>query len=271
MPKISSKTRRAGNIDMGFTLVELLVVIAIIALLLAILLPALNKARILTRRIVCGAHLRQLAVAWITYLGDHDGHFYQGIRANMDYGGWRGRKGWWPRPLNRYVGLSDPNSVTEHDARVFCCTADRGGVPGAYLFEKAYRVNGTSYQTNIFLIGQDACGSFSANTTDLDQEISDNLPNMSLSKVTAKHSELLLIGDFGWINQWKPKPHPRKEWKDLAEWHSRENSHSMAFLDCHVEFLTIRKGFYVDPKSGYTIVPFQDLHEQALKVQGPVP
>lgn len=270
MYRTRCRTKQGRHPDMGFTLIELLVVIAVIALLLAILVPALQKAKVLTRRIVCGANLRQLGTAWTVYLGDNGGSFYQGIRANLDYGGWKGIKGWWPRPLNPYVGLRDTSSVTERDARVFCCPADRGGVPGAYLREKAYHVNGTSFQTNIFLIGQDACGSFSPHTEELDRQISERLPNLNLNRVTAKHSELLLIGDYGWINQWYPEPHPKEEWKELAEWHGRVDSHNLAFLDGHIEFLTVRKGIYVNQESGYTIVPFQELHRLALEVQRPI-
>jgi prepilin-type N-terminal cleavage/methylation domain-containing protein/prepilin-type processing-associated H-X9-DG protein len=51
----------------AFTLVELLVVIAIIALLMAILFPALSKAREQGKRIVCLSNLRQLTVAWTAY------------------------------------------------------------------------------------------------------------------------------------------------------------------------------------------------------------
>ncbi|MGD0551136.1 MAG: prepilin-type N-terminal cleavage/methylation domain-containing protein [Sedimentisphaerales bacterium] len=51
----------------GFTLVELLVVISIIALLMAILLPALGKARELGKRAVCMNQLKQLVIAWNMY------------------------------------------------------------------------------------------------------------------------------------------------------------------------------------------------------------
>ena len=56
----------------GFTLIELLVVIAIIAILAALLVPAVTRALESGRRAVCTANLRQLAVAANMYAGDHD-------------------------------------------------------------------------------------------------------------------------------------------------------------------------------------------------------
>jgi prepilin-type N-terminal cleavage/methylation domain-containing protein len=62
----------------GFTLVELLVVIAIIALLMGVLLPALNKARRMAKRVVCMSNMRQLIVGWMAYAENFDGKLVNG-------------------------------------------------------------------------------------------------------------------------------------------------------------------------------------------------
>ncbi len=56
----------------GFTLIELLVVIAIIALLMAILVPALRKAREVARMVVCGNNQRQVILGLLTYSQGND-------------------------------------------------------------------------------------------------------------------------------------------------------------------------------------------------------
>src|SRR5882672_7223565 len=59
----------------GFTLVELLVVVAIIALLIAILLPAVSAAKEQANRVKCGANLRQIGMAQQMYAGENKGQY----------------------------------------------------------------------------------------------------------------------------------------------------------------------------------------------------
>ena len=68
---ISNKERE--KFPTGFTLIELLVVIAIIAILMAILMPALEAARLRAQDMMCTAHLRAVGLGVLLYLDDFEG------------------------------------------------------------------------------------------------------------------------------------------------------------------------------------------------------
>lgn len=72
---MNQRAARNRSSPRGFTLIELLVVIAIIAVLAALLLPTLNKAREQSHRAVCMSNLRQVNVGLLTYTGDFDDYF----------------------------------------------------------------------------------------------------------------------------------------------------------------------------------------------------
>jgi prepilin-type N-terminal cleavage/methylation domain-containing protein len=74
----------------GFTLIELLVVIAIIAILMAILMPALNRVKEQGKRMVCIGNLKQLTLAWLMYADENDGKLVNGAigYSDTDNGDW---------------------------------------------------------------------------------------------------------------------------------------------------------------------------------------
>jgi prepilin-type N-terminal cleavage/methylation domain-containing protein len=65
--KSGNKIMEKKKIVAGFTLIELLVVIAIIGLLLAIIVPSLNKAKYVARRVICAGRMNQIGVAMKLY------------------------------------------------------------------------------------------------------------------------------------------------------------------------------------------------------------
>lgn len=81
----------------GFTLIELLVVISIIALLLAIMMPALGKAKELARTVMCSSNLKQWGIVWKLFGVDNDDHLPPAKVPGMGYS-----RGSWINPIRTY-------------------------------------------------------------------------------------------------------------------------------------------------------------------------
>ncbi len=108
------------RLSKGFTLIELLVVVSIIALLVAILVPALSEAREAAQNVVCQSNLHQIALATSMYIDDNNERFY-----------WTRGNQW----------MADYSSEPNHYTAWF----KNGGVLGPYL------------QGDVYSVAQDGC------------------------------------------------------------------------------------------------------------------
>lgn len=110
----------------GFTLIEVLVVVAIIALLVAILLPSLNRAREQARTAVCLSNLKQFGTAFALYGQDHKQH----PPPNRAFGGtaeeqYRDSDWWYYRHmLPRYIPADRLTGTQSGFLGIFSCPAE---------------------------------------------------------------------------------------------------------------------------------------------------
>lgn len=233
-----SNRRRGRPLAAAFTLIELLVVVAIIALLIAILLPALQSARRQAIVLKCATNLRQAGAAWHYYFNEVSGDqfFWPGVNNNPQwfYAGkveiddWNlyAGKALDPRPLNKYLGL-DPSG--EEAAEVFHCPADTGaeGVPAFTIRPgiTTYNLFGNSYPLN---------GNISAGRPKPDGQGRYPLP-VRLIDVEVPTSSLVVAGDHQMFYVGSTRY--------SAIWHDPAGERvNIVYLDGHVDYTRLEPG-----------------------------
>ncbi len=218
----------------AFTLVELLVTIAVIALLAAILVPVLSKARESSRKSVCQTNLRQISTAFSLYACDHEG-FYP---CNGDPNLWMGRN--WRVVIQPYLpgspiqslppGYNQPLTVQHSD--VLLCPSDERAIQvwerTSYSYSAAFFHSPSQINSLAQILRGSSCSTWSNIVVAL----------RNLTPIAQNEAQVIFPAQKALSAEWLSNH--EKFPGDCGFW-SWDGSANYLFADGHVKFLRRRQ------------------------------
>lgn len=253
---------KKANIIKGFTLIELLVVIAIIALLLSILLPALNKVKEQARFILCQSNLRSYGIIGVMYTVENNGSMpdpWKSIYSEV----------WFPGELQRFCRWHNE----EYDLNRF---PEFGGPLWPYLevkeinlcptFKNVSKIKGRSHpfhESSIPVVPQFGysmngfLGIYNADHATVRLNYVDKI-----SKVKRPSDVFFFAEENMWFNKWCGNV--LNDNALISRWDNPEIDFNLrpVFLDA---FATFHKAKDVDMNLGVSNAVFTDGHVQSVK------
>ena len=226
---------------MSFTLIELLVVIAIIAILAAMLLPALSSARKRARTISCVSQLKTVGSCMAFYTQDYKEWVYSSRDTTS------GTSRWWPNFIGEYLGYAYEANVfsyrakgtltgSENDKKTFFrCPLESWAPPtpaaSDFYNRGQFGLQGCSYGENVWL------GSDWSNPTYVPRNLSSiATPSQMAAHICCKmksdktSSATASIGNIDWEPSTKD---------NISTYHGDAKSSPCSFVDGHVSQVLI--------------------------------
>jgi prepilin-type N-terminal cleavage/methylation domain-containing protein/prepilin-type processing-associated H-X9-DG protein len=204
----------------GFTLVELLVVIAIIGLLLAVLMPALGKAKAMARRTVCSSNLKQIDLAMHSYLSISDDTYpaaQDPISTSPYYWLWMGRG------FRKFLATHLGGKIDANSPSVLLCPSDKSD---------PLRWESTSYSYSMaFYHSPEQINEMNNATYTYLAVYALSYPPIPQKTVSvAKAAEKIILGE--WLSN-----HQRTDDVKDDGWWCLAGRRNFLFVDGHVQFL----------------------------------
>ena len=220
---MKTKTPVNGNQSNGFTLVELLVVIAIIAILAALLLPALGKAKSRAQSINCLSNEKQLQLGWQMYVGDNDDFMpLNTYQYNPSLGYSASLPGSWVMgcaPVDANITNIENGFIYKNvkSAPVYHCPSDRSAIDNG----KATR--NRSYSINIHLNSVPNLNGVGPNPL---KKLNQIKSTASVFVFIDEHESSIEDGTFGIY------PAPNTQWLNLAS-DRHDRGANLTYVDGH--------------------------------------